>query len=82
MQTQQNIQNQAANQNAPRERAVVRRVSVSNATANRPPFITVHFRDAETAQAGYATLPPELAQDPRTTMNLQASMPTLTYPVM
>ena len=82
MQQQPNMQNQAANQNAPRERAAVRRVSVSNATATQPPFITVHFRDAQAAQTGYATLPPELAKDPRTALNLQAPMPTITYPVM
>ena len=82
MQQQTTIQNQAANQNAPRERAVVRRVNVSNATATQPPMVTVYFRDAEAAQNGYQKLPAGLVADERTKINLNAPMPTLTYPVI
>ena len=62
--------------------AAIRRVTIMNATATQPPFIRVHFRDVDAAHHGFAQLTPQLANDPRTTLDLSTPMPTLYYPVI
>ncbi len=59
-----------------------RRVNVTPASGKNPAFITVYFRDAASAQAGYHHLPSGLSTDPRTALDLAKPMPTLCYPVI
>ena len=61
---------------------VIRRVNIQPAKGFDPALITIYFRDAKAAKEGYGKLLARIVDDPRTRLDLDASMPTLTYPVI
>ena len=60
----------------------IRRVNIQPAKGFDPAVITIYFRDTKAAKEGHGKLLERIASDPRTMLDLNASMPTLTYPVI
>ena len=57
------------------------RVLVSTPSATIDPFVTVYFRDTENLRTAYGCLQPHLNDLAQATLDLDATQPTLRYPL-